>query len=450
MKKQVKRNFLSFILGIFILAVAVGFTACGNKGYNDGFDAGYAEGWRSAKESNNYYIYYNLATLPTLNSMLHYLSHENPSYVYYERTATYDNKNAPRHVTFLEGNRTEGLNAVKALIADLEEQTNKEAYYNFYTEDLRVLAGYYLFLTNNVPESRFNITLQSDGTGTYNNCFTNHYLQPNGAANFEGNKAKFETVLEFFKDKDVENYESFMEALEPNPALTTFEARILANNSAKFAILAAQRSNVKHLVQFPEYFLIKSDMPEIMREILKSSLTKAQPYDLFNTLSKAKCDLFFDMIFNNENNLIDGKPCTRELVDGYLSGKDKPILIITGTSVYHDTVYDEIVSDYGNYAIFFKPHPTYPPINTIWTAGGAGKTYQDYFTEHGITVLPAQLPMEAIMWAYPEAFLGGYNSSLYMSTINPDSVLFFINEQADILNVLKNYGFFGTVIQYNS
>ena len=101
----------------------------------------------------------------------------------------------------------------------------------------------------------------------------------------------------------------------------------------------------------------------------------------------------------------------------------------------------KVKANYGNrYNIFFKPHPNQMPTGE----------YLSYITDMlGFQVLPATLPMESLLWVYPELKIGGYSSSLYMSTATGQTLFFLNTEDQNGLSVplpiLYNQGHFSGV-----
>jgi len=110
-----------------------------------------------------------------------------------------------------------------------------------------------------------------------------------------------------------------------------------------------------------------------------------------------------------------------------------------GADYFPETIISQIIADFGNdYKLFFKPHPSFIADN-------------NKIKNKEITVLPAQLPMDVLLWAYPDVSIGGYNSSLYLSVRDAGQVKFFIERIGEeghmdnILFVLDKNGFYQNV-----
>ena len=61
---------------------------------------------------------------------------------------------------------------------------------------------------------------------------------------------------------------------------------------------------------------------------------------------------------------------------------------------------------------------------------------EKYLNDLGIKVLPGKLPMEAICFIYPSLKLGGFDSSLYLSTDEGKTLFFFAKNQTELWNPL--------------
>lgn len=112
-------------------------------------------------------------------------------------------------------------------------------------------------------------------------------------------------------------------------------------------------------------------------------------------------------------------------------GNGKEYLVITGTNPYGAGTKDlirKVVQKYGaEYNLLFKPHPNAIP---------QGEDAQE-LANLGVKVLPGRLPMEALLWVYPECKTGGYNSSLYMSAPKGNTLFFFANSVNDLISPIK-------------
>ena len=110
-------------------------------------------------------------------------------------------------------------------------------------------------------------------------------------------------------------------------------------------------------------------------------------------------------------------------------------LIITGTVDFYgeytkedfERIIKQVVQDYGNeFVLLYKPHPRALPT----------EEQEKFLNDLGIKVLPGRLPMEAISFIYPTLKLGGFDSSLYMSTDEGKTLFFFAKDKTELWNPL--------------
>lgn len=113
----------------------------------------------------------------------------------------------------------------------------------------------------------------------------------------------------------------------------------------------------------------------------------------------------------------------------YQSSPSKKSLIVTDSASilnkgrFH-LVLEQIVSEYGDdYNIFYKPHPK-DRLAAITEVSGETESS---LKKHGIVELPSDIPVDAILIAYPSVYVGGYVSAFYCDFVG-ERVLFFISE----------------------
>ena len=145
-----------------------------------------------------------------------------------------------------------------------------------------------------------------------------------------------------------------------------------------------------------------------------------------------------------DNAVLSSSSSSIEYYNSQFLNRDKEILIITGTNIAgletNVPYIDQVIEDFGDtHYLYFKPHPSYPPNSDLLA----------YFAEYNITVLPHRTPMEAIMWMFPEVYVGGYNSSLYMSA-EYGQTLFFLGNIGSPITDLRDYGHFDNVVYYTA
>jgi len=432
--------------------------------------------------SDEYNIHMHFGTLPTLYGATHLFSHTTPSYIFFSRKDTFDITKTPEHVQmFLEGpsNNDTIISEAKKLVGKLNGES-PDCVINFFIDDFRMMIAYYALLTNGIPESRFNITLVSDGGGTYGAAFTRNYadsfhytmaidgeqtlfeVEQSGIENWNKAKEDFEWILADFKERPnisrdghsiVYGDGSGVKKFHETGTLPAGEPLHYQNTYSvdRYSHIAAQAPNVRYWMQYPEYYWLYGDVSaEVRSQILRATYSKVSPVDILESLSPTHKEAFFEAVLNNTANKIEGQPATREILDSMLLNTDKPPLIISGANLgaaainyfghgpnhFPETIVGQIIEDFGDdYTLLFKPHPSFTADNAKLAA-------------KGIASLPAQLPMEVLLWAYPGVSIGGYNSSLYLSVRDAGQVKFFIDRIGEeghldsILYLLDDNGFY--------
>ncbi|MCL2586929.1 MAG: hypothetical protein FWE31_01670 [Firmicutes bacterium] len=364
----------TLIVGTGILSYFIGYNRMLNRPY-------------TVVRSDVNFIYVNYATLPILHSSLHFLSHDTPSYVFFGRDNTYYVNKMPDHVQlFSPGDANIAVTPTviaertRQLVADIEE-VNPGSTYHFFVDDFMTLLPFYALLRNNIPLERAHITLITNGTATYHHFFT--------MVDFTGTQEKLEDWLEIFKG-----------TAQVTPSVLT--------DTRNLSLAAAMMPNVEWWMQFPEFmFLHPHATPAVRQMLMQASLVKVQPQDLLHRLTPEMRDLFFNATIGHPTFQIGDQPL-RTALDGYFNNQEKPIMIISGTNpnspTLATTILDQIIEEFSDdYILMWKPHPAYTATDAAMQA-------------RGITVLPARLPMEVLMWAYPDLYIGGYQSSLYLAT----------------------------------
>ena len=471
--KLIMRAIIMGLMTIFTVVSSVGLlTGCGRKRVD-------------IPPSDEYNIYMHFGTLPTLYAAAHLFSHETPSYIFFSRRNTFDIEKVPSHVQLFATSIASNdviISAARDLVRDINKNY-PEAVFHFFVDDFRLMAAYYALLTNGIPESRYDITLFSDGGGTYGASFTRNYadsfhytmaiggemtlfeVEQDGYANWVQATEDFNAILADFKARPNVSRDGHSVLYGDGSGVFMFHetGRLPADTPLeyqntyicdRYSFIAAQRPNVRFWMQFPEYPWMRDDVTfEVRSQLLRATLSKVAPADIVERLTPINKDAFFNAVIDNSANQVEGEPVSRELLDSLLLGNDKPALIISGANLgaaainyfghgsnyFPDTIIPQIIADFGSeYKLFFKPHPSFTADNKKIE----GK---------GITVLPAQLPMDVLLWAYPDISIGGYNSSLYMSVRDAAQVKFFIERIGEeghldnILFVLEQNGFYQSV-----
>lgn len=348
-------------------------------------------------------IYSTAGTLPTLYSALNILGSTNDTYFIYEREGTLNNNAMPEHVKLCKNLPRKEDNTfdydvplveeIYAIVKNLAD-SNSHIRFNLYCDDIRVQRALQYFVANGITSDRYNVTLLSDGTGSYSTLFKNVYYNEGAYTKYLEDAIKFN-----------EEYQAVIDGT------STMSWYINANNLQYSCIYYSQRDNVEYWLQYPE-LLVSLDV-KMQEKVDSANLIKKEPNAMFADLSEDSKNKFFEMV-----NL------DKKAFDEMFNKSSKPDLIISGTSPNGSgdfiSLMTKVIEKYGDeYDLFFKPHPAYLPES-------GGIIDKDFLESNNIVIMPGSLPMEALLWCYPNVAIGGYNSSLYMSA-NEYQVKFFLN-----------------------
>jgi len=413
MKNKLKIVLTSIMLMLFLVVGSFGGLAGCGKGDN----------------SKTYNFIMTNATIPPVMASLMCLENGNETLMWYGRKQTFANvSKLGFDMNDSEADDAAGVdmsvvNTMSNKMMDLYNKSNGKAKFNLYVTDYGVEVAYKMFVANDIPEKNYHVYLMEDGTGAYTS-----FNQVNKKADF---------------DALVEKVNSDLDAVKAGTY--KYAADALKNVTLPYAY--ATRSNVTYCLQYPE--LLEggdAEMKALLSEGKTIHFLKTNLTEKYNSLTAVKKETFKNAVFE------------KSYVDQYmLNANGKKTLVICGTSFTgeqadvgctitedvkngvpgadaFEKVFDKIVEDYGSeYNIVIKPHPSwgladpeYPTASgngaaagAKWASNGYQAAYEErvrYCNEKGIKVLPGQIPMEVLIWAYSDNIaIGGYSSSLYMN-----------------------------------
>lgn len=409
------------VFGIFLVAILLVcpmlLMACGNNSNDD-----------------HYNIILTNATVPPMMATLSCLESDDTTYMWYGRQQTFTN---PSELGFemLENNNAPSVgissNAVDEIantVLDLYMNDSKVTF-DFYVTDYACEAALRIFVAQNIPEANYKVHLLEDGTGSYI-YFDDLYGAENGAQEFEQDLTALEDVIASVKDGSYE-YSIDQYHYDLTYAYATYK-------------------NVEYMLQYPE--LLESQDAEMNAKLNEINTVKANLTQMFNSLSTEGQQTFKDAVFDSDYidpimNQENGKK-TLVVCGTSFSGEEFGELtdeVKNGTAQQKfEVFFDQIMEDYPEYNIVIKPHPSWgldDPTTTAdekgagWTSNNCDGAYERrvaYCEENNIKVLPGQVPMEVLIWAYGEDIkIGGYSSTLYMNA-EPNMTLFFILNSNDL------------------
>ena len=235
-------------------------------------------------DSPDYYFYAAFGTMPALYSGLHLLSHDKPSYFFYERPQTYDPELFPDYATvFTAANpnaeaTTEEIYAMSEQMKRRILEINAEdptAVFGLYVTDLACRAGYDWFVEQGIDSARVKVTMLSDGTGTYNNFYK-----------FFGDPATAEQNWNDYADR--------VEALDWNHGGRYPETRAPQDLvSDEWIAYLSTRPNYRLMLQNAS--LMESSGPFMTQKLAEMKMESVQPYELLTALPEEAKKEFYRM-----------------------------------------------------------------------------------------------------------------------------------------------------------
>lgn len=388
---------------------------------------------RLVKVRNIYNCYWVNATLPVLYCALDMVSNDYKSILVFTRkdTLDIDTLDNERFIYKVNGADVAELETAKkytSRIAALDEWS----YFRLFLCDAFNQIELFSFVQNGIPESRYEVKLVSDGSWTYNTAFPyredNSYDLWNKNLEIYNNIRKEAFLGNFKYEKDISGFPMF--SLKHNDIVVGSHYYADAQLS-EMAIMAAQRENVELWCGYPETLVSKD--ARVQNEIKKAHMPKMSPDKMYSNFSETEKSEFLKIVNFNKKDF-----------DEKYFNMEGEYLIITGTNPVSGNltedefigVLNNIIKDYKNHHILFKPHPSAIPSETNYS-----KVFE-FFKENNIKVLPGRLPMEVISWVYPNVKLGGFDSSLFMA-VPQGNTQFFIAQDVQNLSILTKHLYLG-------
>ncbi len=373
---------------------------------------------------HEYNIYVVNGTLPTLIISLDMVKDRDvPSYLYYARESTLDTEIIKEYFPEIKLSKHIGNYAsiqedlyleIKKYVREIYEK-DPEAHFNFIVDEYRGWLEFPVFIEQGIKENQYSVKYYSDGTLSYVAKYD--ILKKNSYQLFKEEK---ESYFQLMKDVQAGKYKCNLKCdYLINEKIGDTEGLMDYNFDANYVLLAPLRDNVEYYLQYPE--LIKFKDKKIEQEMKKANYKKMNVTEKFNELTEEEKEIFFKLIGLNK----------KDFDEKYFNSENEKYLIITGSKPFYGKydkkkfieLMNEVVKEYGeDYKLLYKPHPTALPTKE------QGKILKEF----DITILPGQIPMEAISFVYNDLKLGGYPSSLYMN-VDSNSTLFFFEDSANDL-----------------
>lgn len=392
---------------------------------------------------HEYSIYLTNETLEALFASLEVSKNkEQKGYFWTRMTSTVNIDNLNKNISNLYMSKYNGETDSKKfkeeILTEVKEyvksvmQEDEDAYFHLYTEDVNFYIELEVFGKIGLDDSRYDVTLYTNGTLSYVRDF--EIYRTNKYERFTEEKVDYLSRVENIK-KNMEDYNEY-----PGSYLVDSKSKVFNNNINNDYMLISTllRNNIKYEMQYPDKIQFEDE--KIAKEMQNAKIVKATAQEKYNELDDDAKKIFFEIINLNKE----------ELDKEYFTNENGNYLIITGTvPIYEkktqqefERIIKEVCDDYQDeYTILYKPHPRAIPT----------EEEEKIFNELNIKVLPGAIPMEAIMFIYPNLKIGGFASSLYMSADEGKTEFFFAEKAEDLVSPINElyYTLFNDAKFYN-
>lgn len=458
---------VALVFGWVVAAVFIAFTiffAAENARLKN--EIANSSGAAEAK-SETYDFYITLGTMPTLYATLNAYANKNPNtYMWFYRGNTLSYQYSGEFIRYFDFQSKTNANseinyvAIRDKVREIRTE-NPAAKFRLFCDDLRVRFIADIFVAAGVDFEDMQVTLLSDGTGTYS-----MYDELTEEA-YVSQAEEWRTVLKAYTDRrDDENFCYFS------------EQNGQAMEMQSFAFYVSTFDNVSYWMQHPDY-LICENSNTLAAQRNAMNIIKKDPKAMYNALDEATRTDYRKAILANalvDSDTLHTLDDAVNYFDSQLSGRDKETVLILGTSyngLEHNRSFidqtiayytptrkgdgntvmfkgreyvssdETIVADGKTYKIgeisvylFFKGHPAYP----------ADAELQAYFKENEIVMLPHRTPVETLFWMY-DVKTGGYQSTSFLSCSQGQTEFFYGEPTTPAIVTMKMRGFFdGTTV----
>lgn len=381
------------------------------------------------KKENTYKIYVISETLQTLLANLNISNDvDQKGFLWTARTSTINIDKIKNNIPNLEISKNNGELEIgqfkEKIVPELKEYIEKilkedpKACFELYMEEDKFYLELELFGKIGLDDSRYEVTMYTNGTLGYTRKYD--MTQKDKYERFSEEKEDYIKIVEKIKNNTIETNGY------PGSYLVDKNSSVFGQNLNfdYMYISTLVRDNIKLLLQYPDMVTFEDE--KVSSEMEKANIIKLVVQDEFAKLKDKEKEVFFDNIELNKE----------ELDKNYFTDISKEYLIITGTVPFYgeytkkekfEEVIKQIAKEYANkYILLYKPHPRAIP----------NEQQEKFLNNLGIKVLPGKLPMEAISFIYPNLKLGGFDSSLYLSTDKGKTLFFFAKDKSELWSPL--------------
>lgn len=357
---------------------------------------------------------------------------EAPTYIVLQRGSTFNWEHLPENTfefpDFIKnaGNwRYEGLDQLSKWILELHN-ANPASTFTLNVVDNYIGVAITAFDRFEIPENVYTVNIWTDGTFTDSvlNKYTSEKYFNNSVTKINEHRLNTKNIAA--EDIDYSQVNS-----------------ITRDHALAYATVV---KNVNYYVSGTNG--IKVDNQYVL-DVMSSHLTVKSIPDLFEDLKNSGNINTFEYLLGTRW----GEEPDEGLSHVFNSDKGKYILIL-GTSVAGENTsaskkyytfedYVLMLKDlYGDeYEILYKGHPAHP----------SSEERKDFFEEHNVTELRHTIPVEIMMYIYPNVYIGGYRGSSFLTSQKDQTLFFFgpeayIKGQATLKDLIENTDIFDNTV----
>lgn len=335
-----------------------------------------------------------------------------PTFVYLERTQTYDWDKLPANVhkfgTLEDLSKYNfGADISKAMDFVLElAEMDKNSTFTVNVTDNYVNLITAFMECNGIDSTRYNARIWTDGVGTYS--LMQSQIKDKAELDMRIDKLNkhLENALAGSRDEHI--------AMRETPTVA---------GCAVYSLPFTSRPNVEYFVNFVDG-LYENDA--VMKQYVKEHLSVVKLNEMLSNIKaneKAYSD--FEYLFRTRQ-IVDGQEIS---ISRIFDASAKPNLLILGTSPDGERgagktfmeFYNKLKEMYGaQYDIFYKAHPHHTDLST-YTDGRV----EQFAADGVINLTPGTIPVELLMFFYPDVYICGYFGSSFYSSQAGQTICFF-------------------------
>ena len=308
---------------------------------------------------------------------------------------------------------------IKSYVTKIMEE-DKAAYFKLYIDEFLFWYEYPIFEELGITEDKYEVIMYSDGTLSYTAKYG--ITKEKSYDFFNEEKEKYEKILNELREGKYLNSLQDLKYLEPSEKGDRTE-KLISQYDTNYILLSTLRENVSYYLQYPE--LITYQDEKVKNKMQKANIKKMTAIEKYKNLTQESKDAVNEILNLNKE----------EMGQKYFVG-DKQKLVITGANPFYEAytkeefenMLEQVKKQYGkDYQLLYKPHPKSEP----------NEEQTEILNKFEIKILPAKLPMEAILFVYDDIKIGGFPSTLYMSTENTDTLFFFAKSKEKLVEPLN-------------